>query len=95
MKPVKDASDALALAKERPPNVVAWVPGELKGGGWIVYPPTEPPPGKYDPEFLVIGGPSLPIPLSEEGCEVLASIYTRKAIELQTLKMPWACPRKP
>jgi hypothetical protein len=64
-----DARHALRHAYAESPAVVAYALG-----GWTVYPPTETAPQCAVPEILVLAPGRLPLPLTEDGDAVWASI---------------------
>ena len=72
MRQYQDASFALTVAYASAPSVIGW-----KSGGWIVYSPLDAAPHDIEPELLVLKLGHIPIPLSDIGCWVLASILTK------------------
>lgn len=68
----QDATDALRAAYHgrQLPIVVAHKPGK----GWILSDPAN-PAKDANPEILCLKAGTLPLPLTEDGAEVLASIY--------------------
>jgi hypothetical protein len=72
-----DARHAVHAAIAVAPACVAWV----RGKGFRTYDPREGCPEGV-PELFVAGSGSLPVPLSDEGSEVLASMLQAAANEL-------------
>lgn len=66
----KNAIDALRYAYFFPPTVIAY----RQGAGWTTYHPTQSCPAGCEPELFVGARGCFPVPLSETGAEVWASI---------------------
>jgi hypothetical protein len=64
----QDARHAIQEGQAKAPSVI----GYRQGRGWLVYCPTQPPPDCI-PEILCIRLGVIPIPLTDEGVQVLTS----------------------
>jgi hypothetical protein len=64
-----NAKNAIRAAFARAPMVVAWVPNL---SSWTIYHPSNPIPNA-EPEILCLRTGLFPIPLSEDGADVLFS----------------------
>ena len=54
--------------------------GYVQGRGWRTYDPTQGAPAGAVPEFLVLGLGKLPLPLTEDACEVFRSVLRAEGV---------------